>query len=285
MNHHNHILDNIIRWGQAEEAVRALVLVGSRARAQHTPADELADYDVQVYVTGANPCLQNDAWLSRIGKVWVCIADQYDWNGLCIPTRLAIYEDGVKVDYSFYPWNKWTNIAGNDIMNRGCLILLDKDNITMNKQESPFQKRRQNPPDGKEYQHAVSEFWFEAYHVAKYLKRNELWLVKFRDWATKELLLKMIEWNARAKHGGEIDTCFMGKNMQAWVDAETWQALHAAFGRFDRQDSWNALLATMDLFRRLATETADLLRFTYPQEIDRNLTGFILSLKDNEETI
>jgi len=170
-------------------------------------------------------------------------------------------------------------------MSMGYLILLDKDNITMDIRESPFQKRRQNLPDDKEFQRLVSEFWFEAYHVAKYLKRNELWLVKFRDWAAKELLLKMIEWNARAKHGGEIDTCFMGKNMQAWVDSETWQALHATFGHFNRQDSWNALLATMDLFRRLATETADLLHFTCPQEIDRNLTGFILNLKNNEETI
>jgi hypothetical protein len=40
------------------------------------------------------------------------------------------------------------------------------------------------------------------------------------------------------------------------------------------------LLASMELFRRLAKETAEALEFVYPDEVDRNITGFILTLKD-----
>lgn len=83
------------------------------------------------------------------------------------------------------------------------------------------------------------------------LARQELWLVKFRDWSTKELLLKMMEWNAQARAGWGANTWFMGKHLRAWVEDATWDALHSAFARFDSDDSWPALLATLDLFRRL----------------------------------
>jgi hypothetical protein len=35
----------------------------------------------------------------------------------------------------------------------------------------------------------------------------------------------------------------------------------------------------MNLFRRLAKETAEALGFVYPDDVDRNITGFILNLK------
>ena len=47
-------------------------------------------------------------------------------------------------------------------------------------------------PAESEFRRVVEEFWLEAYHVAKYLARDELWLAKERDWATKRFLATMI---------------------------------------------------------------------------------------------
>jgi aminoglycoside 6-adenylyltransferase len=63
--------------------------------------------------------------------------------------------------------------------------------------------------------------------------------------------------------------------MSSWLDAETWQALHGTFGRFDAADSWRALLATTDLLRRLAQEAADRLGYAYPQALDDCVTQYV----------
>ncbi len=147
--------------------------------------------------------------------------------------------------------------------------------------KSPAGGFQHSPPTEKDFVHLVREFWFEAYHVAKYLKRDELWLVKFRDWTTKELLLRMIEWHEQARHRWDYDTQYMDKHLRSWADASIWEALHRAFACFDSTDSWNGLLATMNLFRQLAIETSELAGFPYPQDVDQDITGFILRLKES----
>ena len=125
---------------------------------------------------------------------------------------------------------------------------------------------------------AVREFWFEAYHVAKYLARNDLWLAKARDWATKQQLLTAIEWYERAKNGPHYDTQWQGKGMQAWVSPEIWEKLNDSFASFRVEDSWKALLATTILFRGICMDLATMLGYEYPRDMDANISGFIHAL-------
>jgi aminoglycoside 6-adenylyltransferase len=98
----------------------------------------------------------------------------------------------------------------------------------------------------------------------------------------KEQLLNMLEWHARATSMAPPDVWHIGSHMRDWVDAETWGQLHETFERFNRLDSWRALLATIRLFRQLAQETAEACGLTYPQEIDHKITAYI---SDFEGTI
>ncbi len=50
----------------------------------------------------------------------------------------------------------------------------------------------------KDFQRNIKEFWFEVYHVGKYIFRHDLWTAKFRDWSAKEWLRQMLEWNIGA---------------------------------------------------------------------------------------
>ena len=117
-----------------------------------------------------------------------------------------------------------------------------------------------------------------AVYVAKQIRRRELWIVKFRDWTMKEGLLKMIEWHARANQGWDYDTWHDGRFMLEWADPETQEGLYQVFGGFDTVDCWHALLSSMDLFRRLAQETASALDYSYPAELDGNVTDFVKML-------
>jgi aminoglycoside 6-adenylyltransferase len=62
------ILSRIVSWAEREDPVRALVLEGSRA--EKGQVDELADYDVNMFITDPGPYTQDDRWISAIADVW-----------------------------------------------------------------------------------------------------------------------------------------------------------------------------------------------------------------------
>ena len=52
--------------------------------------------------------------------------------------------------------------------------------------------------------------------------------------------------------------------MEEWADPRAVDSLSVIFAHYDQDDVWRALTATMELFRWLAVETAELLGITYP---------------------
>ena len=149
-------------------------------------------------------------------------------------------------------------------------MLLDKDPAPP---LSAHDFARVDPPREDEFRRAVEEFWFEAWHVAKYLARGELWLAKTRDWATKQFLLMMIGWNGRFAHGRTIDPDTEGT--RAAMDPASWQALCATFAGCERDAAWRAAMATMNLFRGLARPTALALGYRYPSETEAKMSRLI----------
>lgn len=274
MNDAEQILGNTVAWASAEPNVRGLVLVGSRA--QNGLTDDLADIDVQVYARTAEPYTRDKFWLSVIGPVWVCVHDEYRHGDLVVPTRLVIFARGTKVDFAFYRAASMADVVRDATAYR---VLLDKDNAATDVGHQAWRAEPRGEPSEAEFVRVVREFWFEAYHVAKYLARGELWLAKSRDWATKEFLRIMIEWHARAERGWSLDTQYGGKHMPSWVSRDVWEDLHRAFAHFDAEDSWDSLFATTELFRRVAVDTAAALGLLYPEDVDQNISGFVLKLR------
>jgi aminoglycoside 6-adenylyltransferase len=270
-------LKNIVAWASDQEPIRALLLVGSRALPE--PADALADYDVQLYTVDYRQYTRDEVWLSAIGRLWMVIPESYEDRGHHIPTRLANYEGGIRVDFAFYPLALLRTMVRGEALDMGYRVLLDKDGATSNRRRPTYQNYRQAPPSEAEFIALVEEFWFEAYHVAKYLWRRELWLAKFRDWNCKTLLLRMIEWRAQARANWDLNTWFLGKNLREWAGDDVWPALDGVFGRFHQAAGWEALLATLALFRRLGQEAADLMGYGYPQQMDDHIAGLIIQLK------
>lgn len=270
------MLARLERWGRSEERVRALILVGSRGRG--VGVDEFSDADVRVFAHDCEPYLRADDWLARIAPVWVVLPEKYTEGGAVIPTRLVIFAGGHKVDFAFHPPALLPRVNWQG----GYRVLLDKDDLAAQLPDPPPPAAPHATPTAREFTALVEEFWFEAYHVAKYLARGELWLAKARDWTTKELLLRLIEWHAGARRGPIYET-YSGKQLQAWVEPGVWQELHAAFASFARRNSWAALLASMNLFRRLAQETAARAGFAYPTDVDRHISGFILQLERRQD--
>lgn len=280
MNISDGILTRIIEWAEREKDIQALILVGSRAGKQSV--DEFADFDISVFAETHLPYTQNDQWLFDIWKIWVSVPEQFFRKNEIVPTRLVIFEDGIKVDFAFYGLHVLDELVRDgDELNTGFKVLLDKDGKTKRLQPTSFVKSKCAKPSETEFVNRVNEFWYETYYAAKYLKRDELWLAKLIDCNLKRFLLEIIEWHEQSKHNWDYETYYSGKAIKSWASADIWENLHQTFAHFDSVDSWASLFATMNLFRRLAAETAQMLKFSYPQEVDRNMTEFVLRIKDS----
>jgi len=270
----------LIDWGQANPEIKALLLVGSRA--QENRADELSDYDVSVFMENIPSFIKDDQWISQFGKVWICVHEYKEWEDQSFPTRLVIFDGGIKVDISFWPtdllkrWNQGHSMPNE--FQAGFKVWVDKENLTQNlpKHIKPFTPK----PTQQMFDTVIQEFWFEAYHVAKYLKRNDLWSALFRLGLLRDhFLLKMIEWNEQARSNWTVLLHSNGKNLQSWVCPETREAIQHIFAHFDRSDCCDALKHAIELFRKISAETAAMCSFTL-SELDQTMTEYIFNMRD-----
>lgn len=269
------LLNHVLAWAKQQPDVRALLLVGSRAR-QQPSADAFSDLDFEIYTTTPEAYRDIPDWLGSLGRVWVCVPHT---RGDGVTEHLVLYDEGQKVDLSFLPLPWLENMVATQklttVYHRGYWVLLDKDGLVA-KLPPPGGPPQAERPSLDQFTQVIHAFWYGAVYVAKQIRRRQLWLVKYRDWTMKQELLQILEWRARFIR--QADPWYDGKFMLDWADPETKDALSGVFGRFDAADSWRALLATMDLFRRLAQETAVALDYPYPTLLNQQVTGYVETL-------
>jgi aminoglycoside 6-adenylyltransferase len=271
------IFANVIAWAKTEDAIRAAIVEGSRARPDAHP-DRFSDYDLNLYVTDVAQFIRSDAWIGRISPAW---AMETEIDPDRTSSRLVLFAGGYDIDFKFVPVTMLHACVEQqtlpDEYQRGYQVVLDKDGLAARLPPPEYRAVARSKPTNEQFLYAVNVFWFELFHLVKNLHRQELWHVKIRDACIKNRLLQMIEWHAQASHGWDYETWMVGKYMQSWVAPEIWQAFSEIFARFDVEDSWRAVRALMPLYRRLASETARQFNYAYPYEMDQAISGFILS--------
>ena len=279
------LLARIIAWAEADANVRALIMTGSRARADGR-VDEFSDFDLEIIADRPEQLTGDDAWFRGFGRVWVHLPTTVRARH---ETRLVFYEGGMKIDFSLCGRERVSAMVEaktlDGLYERGYRVLLDKDGMTAALPTATGAFPAKGLPGQWAFTATVEEFWFEAAHIPRYILRGELWVVKFRDWTMKELLLRMLEWHAIARAEQPVDVWHIGTHMAVWVDDDTQHELRAIFGAFDERSSWRALIATTALFRRVATETAAAIGLRYPIEADAAVSGYIEGVRERIEAI
>ena len=275
-------IQDIIEWAEGKAAIQTLLLSGSLAG--RGPTDHLSDYDIAIFGQPFD-FIATDDWLKEISSYWVCIWDSFVVDNHTIPTRLVVFDDTCKVDFSFHPPELLSHMVKSGHLPEGYRVgyqvLLDKAGVAVHLPEPSFQGFVLPLPTRREYEKNENEFWFEVYHVAKYLYREDLWTAKWRDHATKEWLLQILQWEQAISLGWQFSPKDYGKGMKRWLNEVAWNRLHTCFGHFDRQDSWAALENTAQLYRETAMKVATLLGYPYNQRLDQHLTQFIKKLKES----
>ncbi|MCJ7726568.1 MAG: aminoglycoside 6-adenylyltransferase [Acidimicrobiia bacterium] len=263
------LLDRVLAWAAEDPNIVAVVLTGSRAALRRTP-DRWSDVDIELICDDPAPLVEDDAWFHAFGEVLVYLRLLSEEG--THPTRLAAYSEG-EVDFSLCGRDRIHSQASGlcDLYRRGYRVLIDKEGLTEALPEPDGRPISKQLPTEEEFRGAVSVFWFEAYHQAGYLAREDLWALKFRDGTMKKYLRKMLEW-AAVTRDPDADVRQIGHGMRNWVDDQTWVDLHSVWGGFDADSSRRALMATIDVFRMVAREVGAALGFDYPESSDRQIT-------------
>jgi len=260
------ILDAFVRFAKACDKVRALILVGSQARNEN-PADEYSDTDLILVANDAAYFVRSASWLQEIGTVHISFTE---------PTidgqteRRVLFDGAQDVDIVLMEEDAALAALENggavSILSRGYRILVNKSGFRIPPQPpaAPFV-----PAAKEEYLNTVNDFWYHTVWTAKKLLRRELWSAKFCvDSYMKWKLLWMIEQHEHIVRRSGANTWYRGRFIERWAAADILSDLEACFAHFDPADMAKALLATMDLFRRLATEAAQAAGFPYPADAD-----------------
>ncbi len=278
------LLRKLLRWARCQDGLGAVILTGSRARDLAT-VDAASDYDVEVFVAEPARYDSSSAWLEEISPIWVILppSEGGGEDGGRRVVRQTFFAGGVKADIQIRPTEALADLAEgglDDLYERGYVVLADPSGLASRLPAPSGRSPRLRPPTDANLLAVCSEFWFEAAHIPACLARGELWVVKFRDGTMKRMLLRLVEWDALARHGPGVDVWHIGTRMHEWASPDVWDELHRCYARFDAEDSFAAFQATLNLFSRLSRRVAASFDLDHPAAIEDAIRPHVAVMTD-----
>ncbi len=271
------LLNRLTDWARGNPDVRAMLLIGSRTRADH-PADQWSDVDVVLGVTDPDPFLNTAEWLEPIAPIWVSHVERTPVPG--VVERRVLFDSGFDFDLIVVHGDSLIQVIKNEqasgIIRRGMRVLVDKDRI-FSRITLPIAPRAiYEPPTQAAFLNVVNDFWYHAAWMTKKFRRGELWTaVTCNNGYMKDLLLRMIEWYSRTVGATSDVPWANGRFLEEWADPRAVRELGGTFAHYDPADLRRALRASMSLFRWLAIETAFQLNYPYPVEGDAQVSAWV----------
>jgi aminoglycoside 6-adenylyltransferase len=280
----DNVVARLAAWAESDERVRALLLTSSRV-VDTAPRDIFSDYDVIVVVADSQVFAEEDAWLRAYGEPLVRFHDAIVVFGMITYTRLLLYTDCTKIDYTVWPSELPRRIREErrlpDGLDWGYRVLLDKDGLAEGWTAPTRTAYIPARPTEAEYRALIEEFWWEATYVAKNLWRDEL-LPATHNLACVmklDLLRRLLEWRVEIDHRWAWRPGVLGRGLKRMLPAEIWAELERTYAGAGIAEQWEALCATTSLFRRVAIDVGEALGYAYPRNLDDRVTAYLQSMR------
>lgn len=280
------LIERMAAWAEAQSNIRAVLVVGSRARTEH-PADAWSDLDLVIFATDPRVYLDDASWAARFGEVWLSFLEETAVGGSM--ERRVLYRGGLDVDFSVFPVSQLDALLTGDaaaVLARGVRVVLDKDGQMRQRLSTmvPTSPTVHELPTQEAFLQDVQDFWYHAVWIAKKLRRGEVWTaVRCCNGLLPAHLLQMIEWRARTAEGAAPDTWHQGRFLEEWADPWALAELRGALAHYDAEDTWRALTASMDLYRRLSHEVAARLGYPVLDAAEEHATALVRQLAAERE--
>ena len=164
-----------------------------------------------------------------------------------------------------------------ELLDWGYRALVDKDGLTTGLPAPTRTAHIPARPTEREYLAVVEEFWWESTYVGKNLWRDDLMQAKYNiDVVMRhEVLLQMLEWRIELDHNWTRKPGPAGKGLKRYLPPDLWAELEKTWVGAGIEENWTALFAMTAFFRRVATEVASALGYTYPSALDQGVTAYL----------
>jgi aminoglycoside 6-adenylyltransferase len=282
------VIHQLKQWAERRDSVRALLLTSTRAN-PNAVVDVFSDYDVILVVRDIHPLYEDKSWLQDFGDVLVTY-----WDPIYLAPNYGIeqvgsviqYADGLHIDFTLWP----VEMLGRIIESRtlpadldvGYIVLLDKDNITIELKQPTHTVYVPKRPTEEIYRKVIEDFFSDVPYVAKCLCRDELMPAKWcLDFDMKHVFLRqMLEWRMELDHDWSEPAGNLGKGLKKKLPPAIWSKLENTYTGADISENWDALFNTMHLFREVAIDVAKGLGFVYSYDLDQRVTNFLGKMKN-----
>jgi aminoglycoside 6-adenylyltransferase len=289
VNHESLLVERILPWATARDDVRGLAEVGSRTST--VTADEWADMDLMLLVRDPTLFHDSDDWIHEIGPAWLSLRHPGPFGDL--PVRQVLFEGALDFDIVALAAGTLAKRLENPTVafalgggfQGGFRALIDKDNEIADL-ELPPHPPTADPSDisADDFDFVVNDFLFQVVWATKHLRRGELWAVKDDvDGYMKADLARVIEWHTIAIRPG-TNIRSGGRYLERWADPRIVERLADTFATYEAADIARALMAMIQLFRDVASETAVALGFSYPEHSHAAVFGWAIKTLSPLET-
>ena len=244
----------IVDWAQERQDVRAVVVVGSRARTD-VPADRWSDLDALLFVDDPASLADDESWIEEFGDPVLSFLEPTALGARV--ERRVLYEGGEDVDFPLIDASLWRELipTATIVLGRGYRVLHDELGIEEELRALPAPPPSA-APDVATFGQLASDFWYHALWTARKLRRGEVFTaIGCLDGHMKWRLVTLMGWHACAVDPA-VDTWHDGRFLERWADPGALAALEHAYARYDLRDIARALWETIDLFQGLEEETA-----------------------------
>ncbi len=276
LNLYKNIIENFTKWGLSSEKLKAAIIIGSQARTE-SPADEYSDLDIVLIVNDTGYFLDSDEWVTHIGEYFVSFIEN-SLDGA--KERRILFDGGLDVDFIIIPEEIKEKLAQSEalpsVLHRGYRVIIDKININDALKKLTLVDVQYKLLPTEEFSSIVNDFWYHTVWTSKKLKRGEIWAAKScLDGYMKSKLFLLIECLEHIIHGVNYETWHQGRFFDKWAEPWIVEDMRNAYAHYDKNDIKSALLATMNLFRKVAVQISDSLNYEYPKKADDYTTNWV----------
>ena len=276
MRKENEVIKEILDFAYNEDRVRAVMMNGSRVNS-NAPKDIMQDYDVVFFIRDIEDISYktNREWINSFGELVILQQNDFDDGSYIF---LMQFKDGVRIDLYFRDISKVDEAVKEDSLS---IILLDKDNIVTElplPNDSVYHIKK---PNEKEFDKVLNELWWIQTYVAKGIWRDELPLVKYMfDVIIMDCIRKLLSWKIGAEYNWSVNPGKCGKWFKNFLDEEIFNEFVSLYPNVNYDEMWQSLFNAGNFIRKIGTELAEKLGYTYPMQDDINVTEYIQRIKD-----
>jgi aminoglycoside 6-adenylyltransferase len=233
-------------WAAARADVRALLIVGSRARAD-TPADEFSDHDFVVVVDDERPYVESSAWVEEIGPSLLSFLEDTATGGML--ERRVLFADGEDADFTLMRVDWLGEVFARpdvrSVVARGVRVLHDEGVVG----ELTGEPQPRGEGDLEQLAH---EFWYRAILTLRKLRRGEVHVAtQSCNCALRSMLRRALELEATA---AGRDAWHEGRFFERWARPEWRERMAATVAREEPASVGAAVRAACELFTDVCTE-------------------------------